>query len=73
MTTFRSGAVVAQVTVNHLVAGSNPAFGAILRLSNCSGVFCFRHPDLKVYRKSRDVTERPLVLRGRFSFRNGIL
>ena len=28
MTTFRSGAVVAQVTVNHLVAGSNPAFGA---------------------------------------------
>ena len=27
---FRSGAVVAQVTVNHLVAGSNPAFGANL-------------------------------------------
>ena len=26
---FRSGAAVAQVTVNHLVAGSNPAFGAI--------------------------------------------
>lgn len=27
---FRSGAAVAQVTVNHLVAGSNPAFGANL-------------------------------------------
>ena len=39
--TFRSGAVVAQVTVNHLVAGSNPAFGASFTLEQSLKRFLF--------------------------------
>ena len=39
--TFRSGAAVAQVTVNHLVAGSNPAFGATLRTEVLLGAFFY--------------------------------